>query len=91
MKLPLILFLSVCATTPALASGGLSCEAKGKQATLQVESGVTRGMGSPLFNFRGSAQIAARAVAPDLRKIAFSQENVAQYWLDEGTEAHPLP
>jgi len=81
MKLPLVAVLSVCAT-PALASGGLSCAAKTTQASLEIQSGVTHGMGSPLFNFRGSAQIAAKSVAADLRKIAFGQGNVAQYWLD---------
>ena len=77
MRVPSLLVLFLSATTPALASGGLSCEGAGKQASIQVEGGVTRGMGGPLFSFNGSAQIAAKGVAADLRKIAFDRENVA--------------
>ncbi len=82
MRLSSALVLSLCAVTPALASGGLSCEAKGRQASFEVQSGITRGMGSPLFSFRGSIRIAGKQVAADLRTLSFRQENVAQYWLD---------
>jgi hypothetical protein len=82
MRVPSVLVLFLSAVTPAWASGGLSCEGTGKQASIQVEGGVTRGMGGPLFSFSGSAKIAAKAVTADLRKIAFDRENVAQYWLD---------
>ena len=69
-------------TMPALASGGLSCETQGGAATVMVESGVTRGMGSPVFNFRASVDIADLSVAEDLRKLEFGDEHLAQYWLD---------
>ena len=67
---------------PAAASGGLSCDTKDKAIRLSIESGVTRGMGSPIFNFRGTLQLNDRRVADDLRKTQFEQEHVAQYWLD---------
>ena len=81
-RLPSVMVLLLCVAPPALASGGLSCEGTGKQASLRLEGGVTRGMGGPLFSFNGSAQIAAKGVAADLRKISFDRENVPQYWLD---------
>lgn len=86
MRLPAaigtVLFVFLCAASPAFASGGLSCEARDRHASFQFDGGVTRGMGAPLFNFRGSVRIAAKAVAADLRKLSFGQQHVAQYWLD---------
>jgi hypothetical protein len=67
---------------PAVASGGLSCESEGGAATIVVESGVTRGMGSPVFNFRASVDIDDLSVAADLRMLEFDDEHLAQYWLD---------
>jgi len=78
--LPVVLLL--LAATPALASGGLSCEAKGKGAKITVESGVTHGMGGPVFNFRGSSEFASKKVEADLGKLAYTDEHLAQYWLD---------
>lgn len=78
--LPAVLFLLVA--TPALASGGLSCEASGNGAVIAVESGVTRGMGGPLFNFRGTSEFASKEVEADLGKQSYADEHVAQYWLD---------
>jgi hypothetical protein len=82
MRLPSAIFLILCAATPALASGGLSCEAKGRNASLRFDGGVTRGMGGPLFSFSGRVQIATKAVEADLRKVSLGLGNVAQYWLD---------
>ena len=67
----------------AMASGGLSCDSEADApARILIESGMTRGMGSPLFNFKGSVAIADTSVAQDLRKMEFGQEHVPQYWLD---------
>lgn len=66
----------------AAASGGLSCETDDKAVKFLVESGVTRGMGGPLFNFRGTLEVKNKKVAADLRKTEFAQQHVAQYWLD---------
>lgn len=70
------------AAGPAVASGGLSCGAKDEAVKLTIESGVTRGMGSPVFDFRGEIEILDNAVAQDLRKMSFDKAHLAQYWLD---------
>ncbi|MEJ6782228.1 hypothetical protein [Aminobacter sp. Piv2-1] len=70
------------AAGPAVASGGLSCGAKDEAVKLAIESGVTRGMGSPVFDFRGEIEILDNAVAQDLRKMSFDKAHLAQYWLD---------
>lgn len=49
---------------------------------LTIESGITRGMGSPVFDLRGQIEIFDRAVAEDLRKMSFDGGHLAQYWLD---------
>lgn len=82
MRLILCAGLFAVSVFPAFASGGLSCEAEGGAAKITVESGVTRGMGSPVFNFRGSAVISDKAIAEDLRTTAFTDDHLAQYWLD---------
>ncbi|WP_442581484.1 hypothetical protein ACSBOB_05680 [Mesorhizobium sp. ASY16-5R] len=82
MRVVLMAGLLMAGTLPAFASGGLSCEAEGGPARIAVESGVTRGMGSPVFNFRGSAVISDTAIAEDLRTTAFTGEYLAQYWFD---------
>jgi len=68
--------------TPAGASGGISCEASGGPVGLTIEAGVTRGMGGPLFSFEATANTGDDRVPADLRTVAFSPANVAQYWLD---------
>ena len=70
------------ACADASASGGLSCHADDTFAAITIESGVTRGMGSPVFNFRGTSVIRDDAVAGDLRSLAYDGEHLAQYWLD---------
>jgi hypothetical protein len=66
----------------ARASGGLSCTADDAFAEITIESGVTRGMGGPVFNFRATSLIRDDAVAGDLRAMAYEGEHLAQYWLD---------
>ena len=66
----------------AFASGGLSCEADDKNVALSIESGVTRGMGSPVFNFRAEAGLKLAKTPADMKTTAFEQANLAQYWLD---------
>jgi hypothetical protein len=82
MRGVLCLLVATLAAGPALAAGGLSCEAKDKAVKFSVESGVTHGMGGPVFNFRGTLEVLDKAVAKDLRKISFSQAELTQYWLD---------
>lgn len=70
------------AAGPAVASGGLTCGAKDGAVKLTIESGVTRGMGSPVFDLRGEIEIFDKAVATDLRRTSFEGSHLAQYWLD---------
>lgn len=82
MRAVLCLMSIVFFAGPAFASGGLSCKVEDKAVRLTIESGVTRGMGSPVFNFRGELEIVDAAVADDLRKTPFDAAHLAQYWLD---------
>lgn len=66
----------------AWASGGASCSNDGGDAAINLEAGITRGMGGPIFALTGSADVSAADVAEDLRKTAFEREHAAQYWLD---------
>lgn len=68
----------------AHASGGFGCDADDGNVSFLFESGVTRGMGSPVFNFRGKAEIKATEVAADLRTTEFDGAHLAQYWSEDG-------
>lgn len=78
----MVFLVALGVASPAAASGGLSCSVDDGKATFEIESGVTRGMGSPVFNFRGTLDIADERLAADLRHSAFTGENLTQYWLD---------
>ena len=79
----IILFLStVLAAGPAAASGGFSCSAEDDAVTIDVNGGVTHGMGSPVFSLQGEIEIRDDAVSGDLRKTDFERIHLAQYWLD---------
>jgi hypothetical protein len=68
---------------PAFASGGIWCNVDDTAVTFDVGAGVTRGMGGPTFNFRGDLEIKARPAGDGLRKTAFEDSNLTQYWLDD--------
>lgn len=70
-------------TSPAMASGGLSCDASDQTVEIVIQSGITRGMGSPLFQFQGEIEIKNPAVSDTLRKTTFGREHVPQYWIDD--------
>lgn len=70
------------AASPSFASGGLSCTGDDDKVKFQIESGVTSGMGGPVFNFRGTVEILDTSVAEDLRRLEFAREHLPQYWLD---------
>lgn len=69
-------------TGPVSAAGGLSCSAGEKGVTLELEGGVSRGMGAALFSFSGRATVNDASVAEDLRNTRFELEHVSQYWYD---------
>ena len=68
--------------SPAMASGGLSCTADDDKVGFDIQAGVTRGMGGPVFSLTGELTIKGGDVAADLAKTAFARDNLAQYWLD---------
>jgi hypothetical protein len=80
MRLAIIVAALLSAAGSAAASGGLSCEIEDKSARIAIMSGVTHGMGSPVFNFKGALEILDSAVTDDLRKAEF--DGLTQYWLD---------
>lgn len=82
MRACLLSTILVSTLSPAFASGGLWCEADDAKVKLSIDSGITRGMGNPLFNFRGALEIKDKAVAEDLRTSAFEIGNLTQHWLD---------
>lgn len=81
MPARLFLIFAILGCQPAFASGGLHCTGDGG-ATFEVNGGVTRGMGGPLFSFEGVLEIADKNIAPDLSRTTFERDHVAQYWLD---------
>lgn len=70
-------------SAPAFASGGLSCDVADDAVTITIQSGITHGLGSPLFNFRGEIEIRQGAVGDRLRRTTFEREHVPQYWIDD--------
>ena len=81
MRAAAVAFVFLVSTGIAAASGGLHYSTDDKAVAFELEGGVTRGMGSPLFSFRGELDIKDHAVADDLRKTSLGREHVAQYWL----------
>lgn len=66
------------------ASAGFGCDAKDGKASFLFEAGVTRGMGFPVFNFKGKASVKTKIVAADLRTMTFDGAHLAQYWAEDG-------
>jgi len=79
--IPALLFM-LAGGLPAMASGGIACDAKDDQAAIAISSAVTRGMGSPLFNFTGSLKTHLNGIGEDLRSLSYEKDNVVQWWLD---------
>jgi hypothetical protein len=75
-----ILAAALAAAAPAHASGGLWCGNVGGPVKISIQSGVTRGMGFPVFDFRASSEIDDATIGEDLRKIAFDGAHLPQYW-----------
>ena len=73
--------LLVFSSLPAGASGGLWCNIDDANLKLNVESGVTHGMGGPFFNFKASAELLAKDVADDFRHLTLDNKLVHS-WLD---------
>lgn len=74
--------LLLVSATAASASGGLSCEVDDAVLKLSVQSGVTHGMGSPVFNFQATAAVLDKKAPEHLRRTSFTDEHLPQYWAD---------
>jgi hypothetical protein len=83
MRFFLVLAGLAAATLPAAASGGIWCHLEDQSVKLSVDSGVTRGLGAPFFNFRGKLEILDKSVPEKLRTTEFDGQNLSQYWLDD--------
>ena len=75
-----ILAAAMVAALPVQASGGLWCDTVGGPVKISIESGMTHGMGFPVFNFRASSEVDDAAIGEDLRKVAFERAHLPQYW-----------
>ena len=82
MRLLVVLAGLIAGTLPAAASGGIWCILEDQSVLLSIESGVTRGMGSPFFNFRGKLEVLDASVPQKLRTAEFEQQHLAQHWVD---------
>jgi hypothetical protein len=76
-------FLFLFVAIPAHASEGLSCEASDKAAKLSIGAGISRGVGSGFFSFKGELDILAPGTPKDFRKLAFGRDHLTQQWLDD--------
>lgn len=85
----LALLVSTATAGSASASGGLNCRARDGSVDLELRSGVSRGLGGALFQFKAELRLKAKGIAPDLAKTAFAQENIAHSWV-VGREARLL-
>lgn len=68
--------MSLALAAPAQASGALWCSVDDANWTFDVESGVTHGLGGPLFNLRASAELKDKRVMPELRKLELKDKLV---------------
>jgi hypothetical protein len=75
-----ILAAALIAAAPVHASGGLWCDTVGGPVKISIKSGVTRGMGFPVFDFRASSEVDDATIGDDLRKTTFDGGNLPQYW-----------
>ena len=79
LALPLLACLSA---TPALASGGVLCEADDRGAKFSIGSPVGRSTGGALYQFSGEIEVRGPTVAEDFRKITLAREHLTQSWFD---------
>ncbi len=82
MRILIAVSTLLVACGPSLASGGANCTTLGDGPRVEINAGITRGMGSPVFSLDATAVLGDSRVAEDLRNSKFSREQLAQYWLD---------
>ena len=82
MRTLFVTLLFLLAANAAQASAGLSCEASDKTVKLELEAGISRGVGEGFFSFKGELEILAPGAPKDFRKVTFEKEHLTQQWLD---------
>lgn len=82
-----VLSTLVFAPVPALASGALWCNVDDANLKLDVESGVTHGLGSPLFNFKAAAEIRDKRVLPEFKTLDLGSKLVHS-WVSGETKLY---
>jgi len=77
---PTALAAFLAAAAPAVASGGIGCEATDQNLSFQTDIGMTRGSGG-FFSIRTALDVALPGIPDDLRKL--SLENALLHsWVD---------
>ena len=82
LRILLATFAVTAPAIPAEASGGMWCTIDDANLKMTIESGVTHGMGGPLFNFKASAEVLMKDVAPDFAKLMLDG-NLVHSWIDK--------
>jgi hypothetical protein len=73
--------MTLAAWSPAQASGGLWCTIDDANVKMTVESGVSHGLGGPIFNMRAAAELLVKDVADDFRKLTLD-DKLVHSWID---------
>ncbi|MBS3649781.1 hypothetical protein KEU06_14305 [Pseudaminobacter sp. 19-2017] len=83
MRIP-ILLAATLATAPVQASGGIWCSSEDGPVKIELQAGVTHGMGFAVFDLRATAETEDKKVREDLRNSSFGKSELAQYWFRDG-------
>ena len=67
---------------PAVATGGLWCNADDATLTLAVQSGLGHGIDQGFLRFSADLQIKLDGVPADFRKLHLGKDGISQSWLD---------
>ena len=74
--------ITIAQASSSFASGGMSCRGESETVRFEVASGITRGMGAPLFQLTGTLQGELEAIDADISNLTYEMDDVAQWWLD---------
>jgi hypothetical protein len=74
-----LVFLCPFAST-SFATGGFGCEIDDQNLKLSASAGLGRGMGSPMLNFTGSADIVVKEISKSLRKLDLTNA-LSHHWI----------
>ena len=74
--------LACLSSAPALATGGISCEAEDRSAKFTIGSPIGRSTGGAFYQFAGELELRIANVANDFRKVTFTKDHLTQSWFD---------